>query len=77
MQKRVVRFEIMLPMEFPDDMDDWSINWSLNEGSWCMSNIIDMLEKYDAENGCICNICVGRVVPEATDVLPGNHSHES
>lgn len=75
MQKRTVRIEIVLPMEFPDDMDDWEINYSLNDGAWCWSNIIRLLEDYDIEHGCICNICEGRVVPEG-NTLPGNRTHE-
>lgn len=55
-QKRTVRFEIMLPMEFAGDKDDWEINFQLNESSWCMSNLIELLEEYDREHGCICNI---------------------
>lgn len=69
MQKRTVRIEIMLPMEFSSDMDDWEINHLLNDSSWCMSNIIDLLRDYDIEHGCICPICSARVVPDAP--LPG------
>lgn len=64
MQNRIVRFEIMIPMEFPAHMDDWDINFSLNESSWCMSNLIDMLHEYEQEHGCICNICTAHVVPD-------------
>lgn len=74
MQSRTVRFEILLPMEFPDDMDDWKINFKLNESSWCMSNLIDLLEEYDREKGCLCNIATARVVPN--NPLPGNRVHE-
>ena len=73
-QKRTVRFEIMLPMEFPDDMNDWEINFLLNESSWCMSNVIEILQAYDEEHGCICNICEGRVVPLSG--LPGGREHK-
>ena len=72
-QKRTVRFEIMLPMEFPSDMKDWEINFLLNESSWCMSNLIDLLEKYDSEHGCLCNICDARVVP--TTGIEGSRQH--
>lgn len=73
MQKRTVRFEILLPMEFVDDMDDWDINFKLNDSSWCMSNLIDLLEKYDREHGCLCNICTARVVPDTP--IPGERTH--
>ena len=54
----------MLPMEFPSHMDDWDINFLLNESSWCMSNLIEMLLEYEREHGCICNICEAHVVPD-------------
>lgn len=60
-QKRIVRIEIDLPMEFPKEWNDKLINFHLNESSWCFSNIIEILEKYDEEHGCICRICKGKV----------------
>lgn len=72
--KRTVRVEIMLPKEFPDDMDDWEINFLLNESGWCWSNLIEELERYDVEHGCLCNICQGRVVPIGG--LDGKRQHK-
>lgn len=63
MQNRIVRFTVLLPMELPSGMDDDGINFMLNESSWCMSNLIDLLEKYSEEHGCICNICEATVIP--------------
>lgn len=60
-QKRVVKIQIDLPVEFPEDWDDKLINFYLNESSWCMSNIIELLEQYDKEHGCLCRICKGEV----------------
>ena len=50
-------------MNFPPDYDDDLIEFSLNESSWCASNIIPMLEDYDRKHGCICNICEFVVLP--------------
>ena len=61
-QKRTVRFTIDLPMEFPADWDDKQINFHINESSWCLSNIIDLLDDYDEKHGCICRICKGSVI---------------
>lgn len=61
--KRTVKVEILLPMEFRDDMDDEAINFYLNDSSWCASNIIELLEEYDENIGCLCNICQFEVLP--------------
>ena len=61
MQKRIVRIEIDLPMEFPEDWNDGDIDFHLNKSSWCASNIIDELLKYEEEHGCICGICEFKV----------------
>ena len=68
MQKRMVKIEINLPMEFPKDWDDKDIDFHLNESSWCASNIIDELLKYEEGHGCICRICKFKVheLPKAT-----------
>ena len=63
----------MLPMEFVDDMDDWEINYQLNESSWCMSNLIELLTEYDINHDCLCHICKARVVPD--EPLPGKRTH--
>ena len=64
MAERMVKFEITLPMNFPEDWDDHDIWFHLNESSWCSSNLIPMLEEYDKECGCICNICTANVLPK-------------
>lgn len=56
-QTRYIKIEIHLPMSFPDDWDDDMIRFHLNESSWCADNIIDELEKYSEEHGCICGVC--------------------
>ena len=61
-QKRTIRITIDLPMEFPKDWDDRLIEFHLNESSWCFDNLIDKLEQYSEEHGCICGICKARTL---------------
>ena len=65
-QGRLVEITIKLPMNFPVDWSDEDINFFLNDSSWCFDNIIRELENYSKENGCICNICEGKVLPAET-----------
>lgn len=62
MQNRLIKWTIFIPMDFPDDWSDADIDFHLNESGWCASNIIPLLEKYEEDHGCICNICDGVVV---------------
>ena len=34
----------------------------MNKSSWCCDNLIDLLEEYSKENGCICSICEAKVL---------------
>lgn len=61
-QTKTIQWTINLPMNFPSDWDDDMIEFHLNESSWCCSNLINELEKYDEKNGCICGICEAKVV---------------
>ena len=57
-----VQFTIDLPMKFPADFTNHDIEFFVNESSWCHSNIIELLEQYDEEHGCLCHICRGKVL---------------
>lgn len=57
-----VQFTIDLPLKFPADYTDDAIEFLVNESSWCCSNIIGFLERYDEEHGCLCEICKGKVL---------------
>lgn len=61
-QTKTIQWTINLPMNSPSDWDDDMIEFHLNESSWCCSNLINELEKYDEKNGCICGICEAKVV---------------
>lgn len=60
-QTKTIQWTINLPMDFPSDWDNDMIEFYLNESSWCCSNLISKLEKYDEKNGCICGICEAKV----------------
>jgi hypothetical protein len=58
--QRKVRLRVTLEytQEVPMFWDQHSIEFHRNEGSWCASNFVDDLKKYDeglGENRCICN----------------------
>lgn len=63
-QKRKVKikYAITLDEEVPLDWDNSMEELQRNESSWCASNLLDMLNKYDVEHGCICNIVKAEVV---------------
>lgn len=67
-QTKTIQWTINLPMDFPSDWDDDMIEFHLNESSWCCSNFISELEKYDEKNGCICGICEAKVAEKIGDV---------
>ena len=60
-QTKTIQWTINLPMDFPSNWDDDMIEFHLNESSWCCSNLISELKKYDEKNGCICGICEAKV----------------
>lgn len=61
-KEKTIRITIDLPMMFPKNWDDRLIEFHLNESSWCFDNLIDQLEQYSEEHGCICSICEARVL---------------
>ena len=60
--KRTIRVTIDLPMEFPVSWDNDMIEWHLNEGTYCLDNIIDRLSDYSEKHGCICQITKCKVI---------------
>lgn len=61
-QNKNIRITIDLPMDFPVEWDNEMIEFYLNESSYCCDNLIDELEKYGEENGCICEITKCKVI---------------
>ena len=59
-----IKWTIELPMEVPEEWDKEMIEFYFNESSWCCSNIIEDLQQYDKDHGCICNICKAEFLEE-------------
>ena len=57
-----IRWSVDLPMKFPIDWTDEEIEFYLNESSYCRSNLIDLLNKYEEEHTCICNISKAEIL---------------
>ena len=55
-QTRTVQLIINLPMDFPSDWTDGDIEFYLNESSYFLSNVMDIVHKYEEEHGYICAI---------------------
>lgn len=76
-QTKVIQWTINLPMDFPYDWDDDMIEFHLNESSWCCSNLISELEKYDEKNGCICGICEAKIAEKIGEQHYENREYKS
>ena len=61
-QKKTIRITIDLPMNFPEDWDNEMIEFHLNDSCYCCDNLIDKLQEYSKENGCICMITECKVL---------------
>ena len=59
-----IKWTIELPMEVPEEWDKEMIEFYFNESSWCCSNIIEDLQQYDKDHGCICTICKAEFLEE-------------
>lgn len=49
-------------MNFPADWTDEQILFYLNDSSWCCDNLIEELQKYSKEHGCICDITKAQIL---------------
>ena len=49
-------------MNFPADWSDEQILFYLNDSSWCCDNLIEELQKYSKEHGCICDITKAQIL---------------
>lgn len=61
-QNRTIQLTITLPMDFPSDWTDDDIEFYLNESSYCLSNVLDIVHKYEEEHGCICAISEAHLI---------------
>ena len=49
-------------MDFPSDWTIQDIEFYLNESSYCCDNLIDLLQQYSKQHGCICEITECRII---------------
>jgi hypothetical protein len=56
-RKRTVMIQVTLEVlvEVPEHWTEENINFYYGESSWCGSNIIPELKKYEKDNRCICD----------------------
>lgn len=62
----VVDFTIRTVMAVPEFWDEEFINFRLNERSWCVDNILPILEK-KSEHSCLCMHTESKFIREATE----------
>lgn len=63
----VVRFTVEMVREVPEDWNRDSLEFHLNESSWCASNLIGDMEKIDTDAHCLCSNVTGEYLREATE----------
>ena len=61
-QIKNVQITINLPMNFPLDWTIQDIEFYLNDSSYCCNNLIDLLQQYSKQHGCICGITKCRII---------------
>ena len=61
-QVKNIRITIDLPIKFPAHWNNEEIEFYLNESGYCSDDLINGLEKYSKENGCICEITKCKVI---------------
>lgn len=62
----VVDVTLRLVRRVPEDWDAGSVEFHLNDSSWCASNIIDELKSVDTDSHCLCGQFSAVFVREAT-----------
>lgn len=63
-QTKNIEIKINLPMDFPQDWGKEQIEFYLNDGSYCCDNLLDLLQQYSEQHGCICEITECRVIDD-------------
>ena len=63
----LVKFEVTMCRQVPEDWDVHMINFHMNDGSWCASNLITILQELDAKKGCLCGRVKEEFIREATE----------
>lgn len=60
-------FTIHVVMDVPESWDEDQINWHYNEGTWCTSNLLGILEDRENADMCLCDITEAKYISEATE----------
>jgi hypothetical protein len=66
-QKRIVKVETMVLLDFPEDWNNSDIEFYLNDSSSCSSNVLSALADSDDELECGCSVTTMTVVSDPTD----------
>lgn len=61
----VVDIKIRMVRKVPEDWDQSSIEFHMNDSSWCFDNIIDEINDLSERCGCLCSYAEGYYVGEA------------
>jgi hypothetical protein len=56
LKKVKVRLTIEYDIEVPDSWDDYMVEFSRNDGSWCADNLIGELERLRDSRDCLCGV---------------------
>lgn len=62
-----IDFTVHIVMDVPESWDEDQINWHYNEGTWCASNLLSILEDREDTDMCLCDITEAKYVGEATE----------
>lgn len=69
----VIRFMVDVVVSVPENWDKTDIEFMYNEGSWCASNLVEMLKE---KPGCLCSCTEAEYVREATEADEENWKGE-
>jgi hypothetical protein len=65
-KKILIRYTIEIPIMIPHFWTKEQLEFHRNEGSWCKSNLIRELQKYDEEQ-CLCGVTQAEYVRTIDD----------
>jgi len=68
-RKVLIKMTIEFPYETVESWDKKQIEFQLNEGTWCASNIIAKLKEFDKKMGCLCQFAEFKYLRELNPKL--------
>jgi predicted nucleic acid-binding Zn-ribbon protein len=63
----VIKATFEYAVEVPEFWDKSEIEFSRNDGSWCVDNALDELKRVAEHQGCLCHLAKFEYVREATE----------